>query len=160
MVYIMPKYNLQLATSQPDRMAAMMSLATATCEADVRTACSGEDGYDFLRHKFLRQTFVSVYVTADGQAFDGHADFAQGCFTEHQLFVKGILDSGPGGDRPFLAKIPQGPKSNRRLGRRPKARPKRSAALKRMLGDSGRPSEGAGSEPAGSEHKRAQDLAI
>lgn len=109
-VFIFPKYSLHLAEKRKDDMLVFLSLALATTKADVRGACANATTkiYDFKRHIFLRQTFVSVYVCTDGSCVDTHKHFIEGGgWTEHSLFVR-LLKQG----KAKVAKLPKGPKNS------------------------------------------------
>ena len=112
-------------------MQAALALALATQESDVHHACASKEtgSYDLNRHMYLRRSFVSVYLTAEKEAVDGHKHYVEAAgFSEHQLFVQAIMrndDAKP---------LPRGPKNSRPAEKkRPKQKAKRSEALKRML---------------------------
>ena len=69
--------------------------ALAKTDAEVHAACANKETktYDIYRHKFLRQTFVTIYVTHAKKVFDMHKHFVEGGgYTEHKLFVEGLND--------------------------------------------------------------------
>ena len=63
-------------------------------------------GYCVLRHLWLRQHFVGVYVAATKSVVDSHKDYIQNSgHTEHVLFVKCLLQ------KDGVAEIKAGPES-------------------------------------------------
>ena len=78
-VYVMPKYQLKFATERAGDMERALNLALAQTEDDVRRAASNKHTgtYDIFTHRYLRQTFVSVFFTADGYVLDEHKHFQE-----------------------------------------------------------------------------------
>ena len=95
-VYILPKYTLAFAATRPAETRASLLLATANDVWGVYSACAHIKTrcYDFRRHMYLRQSYVSAYATADGQVLAGHKHYMEaGGHSEHQLFIKGLRDN-------------------------------------------------------------------
>ena len=131
--YTLPKYKLHFATDRRADMVCAQQLALASTAGDVRSAAAHRTArvYDIARHMYLRQSFVSVFITEDGRAVDQHRHFVEGGGqSEHSVFVSGFAD----GAAFRLDPLALGPKNSR--PRQPKHEPRgtRSAALKRMLG--------------------------
>ncbi|CAK0846631.1 unnamed protein product [Prorocentrum cordatum] len=114
-------------------MAAAMQLALASSTDEVYEACKDpETGvYDFLRHMALRRSYVSVFAVDHQGAlllFDGHKHFvAEGGFTEHTEFVRGLLSDG------WLAPLKDEAKGGKKAPGRRRPAPKRSLELQAML---------------------------
>ena len=129
-VYVMPKYKLNWAWEHPGDMHSALLLAQAQTPKEVQTACASKEtgAYDVFRHTYLRQGFVTVYVTVEGRILDGHKHYIQaGGQSEHSVFVQGLLNKG------FLDQIKQGPKKSRPSKPHPKPKCKWSERLKNML---------------------------
>ena len=73
----MPKYHLHFATDKEHDMRSMLQLALASDVAGKTAAiiCPEAGLYTLKQHKYLRQNFVSVYVTDDNRALDMHKHF-------------------------------------------------------------------------------------
>ena len=86
--------------------------------------------YDIRRHRYLRQTFVTVWVCADGSVVDGHKHFVEAAgHSEHQLLVKALHFP-----KEFpLANICFGPKNSRPRKFKLIRRCRMSDALREML---------------------------
>ena len=132
LVYVLPKYKLEKAVECPSEMSACLKLSLAKSRADVEKACCHPRTccYDLQTHMSLRQSYTSVWVTKSGAVLEGHKDFVVGCgWTEHSLFVSGLIKKG------FFSSLPKGPLlSQPRKKVRGRGRGKRSQATKRMLG--------------------------
>ena len=131
--YTMAKYKPHLASTRREDMLCAQQLALATTADGVRAAAAHktERVYDIVRHIYLRQTFVSVFLLEGGQAVDQHRHFIEaGGQSEHSIFFAGLADPSVFNLQAFA----QGPRNSR--PHQPKHKPKatRSAALKRMLG--------------------------
>ena len=128
-LYAIPKYNLDFVASKPDDIAAALKLGLASSVPEVADACACPEtgAYDIFRHIYLRQSFTTVFVAADGQVVDEHRNFVEGGgHTEHALFIanlKGHKEQPPA----------TGPKSSQPHKAQPKGKPKRSERLKAML---------------------------
>ena len=86
-VYVLPKYSLRWAQTRSEDMRSMLRLGCAQTVGDVEAACSSEvtgtDGqkhfvYDFRKHRYLRQNFVTVWVCESEAVIDGHKHFVEG----------------------------------------------------------------------------------
>ena len=133
-VYVMPKYELTWSVYRAVDMEAALDLAVADDELQVRAACANKrtGTYDIFRHIYLRQNFVSIYVTGGDKAVDGHKHFVEGGgFSEHSLFISGLVDKEA---KDGLDPIAQGPKNSRPAAKRHPFKPKLSEALRSMLG--------------------------
>lgn len=129
-LYAMPKYHLRFAWERPRCMRAMQRLGMAETVEDVRAAAGHPKtgAYDVFYHKYLRENFVTVWGTADGQAVDGHKHFIEACGqSEHARFVMAHMKPG------WLHPVAQGPKNSRPQPPRPKAATKMSERTKAML---------------------------
>lgn len=93
-------------------------------------SCPSRKTYDLYRHIYLRQSFVTIWVTEEKRCIDCHRDFISGGgFTEPSLFVAGLLQ-----DKDFLSPICAGPVHFRaRKKPKRKAKPKRSERTRAML---------------------------
>ena len=92
-IYVMPKYCLEWATEKAGDMHAALLLGLAETKDDVRNACRDRDTklYNPQRHKWLRQNFVNIYVTAAGNVVETSTHAVKGAgFTEHILFIEGL----------------------------------------------------------------------
>ena len=131
--YVLPKFQLRFAEERPADMAACVRLALAETPLQVQEACfhPSTGTYDLMRHIYLRQSFVTVWVTEQKHCIDCHKDYMTfGGFTEHTLFVSGLVQ-----ERDFLSPICSGPLHSRaRRQPKRKAKPKRSERTKAMLG--------------------------
>ena len=110
LIYAFPKYHLEYAETKPHDVRSMLDLGLAKSQTEVHKACADSKIgiYDPSRHVYLRQTFVTVWVTADRTVFDGHKHFIEGAgYTEHAQFVERLLN------KKDLTEVPQGPKSSR-----------------------------------------------
>ena len=136
-----PKYTLELATKREESMQDALRLALAETRADVRAACANSktDTYNFKRHIFLRQSFVTVYVCPQGVdgkdkvCVDTHKHYIEGCgWTEHSVFVK-MLSTG----QDKVEKIPRGPLNSqlrKKQAQRKQPQPKTSQEFRTMMG--------------------------
>ena len=117
----MPKYHLHFATDKEDDMASMLQLALATDMAGKTAAiyCPKAKGYSLGQHKYLRQNFVTVYVTVDNRVIDTHKHFiiAAG-HSEHAWFIHRLQSPGK------LEPIAKGPKNSMPCVRKQKPQPK------------------------------------
>lgn len=116
--YVMGKHQLSYAKDKPRDMQACMQLALAETSADIQDACrSPKTGaYCLHRHAYLRQAFVTIYVTSQRHVLDTHKDYLTGAgWTEHTLFISALIQ-----DKAFLSPVCQGPSNSR-----PKKSPKK-----------------------------------
>ena len=96
-IYVMPKYCLEWATEKAGDMHAALLLGLAVTKADVENACRDRatNEYNPQRHKYLRQQFVHIYVTAGGDVVETSTHYVKGAgFTEHVLFIEGLQKKG------------------------------------------------------------------
>jgi hypothetical protein len=131
MVYVIPKYILRYASDRPEDMQACLQLALAETSEMVEAACASKEtgAYDIVRHMNLRRAFTVVYVTEKGDIVDTHKHFMVcGGHSEHQLFVSELQG------KTLTKPIPKGPLHSMPGKRRGHGKPKRSEALKQMLG--------------------------
>jgi hypothetical protein len=131
-VYVFPKYSLHLARTRPDDLRSMLQLGCAQNVEEVKAAYvnSKRGTYDIRRHRYLRQTYVTVWVCDDGSVVDGHKHFVEAAgHTEHQMLVKGLHFP-----KMFpLADIAFGPANSRPHKFKGKRRSRISDALRDML---------------------------
>lgn len=128
----MPKFCLRNALEKPEDMSASMGIALAESPEALHRACShsASGRYDLRRHMFLRQAYVTLYVTAE-KIIDGHNHYMQGGgHTEHTVFLSEVIHG-----KSFLAPIPKGTDTSSRKG---KKKLKQSDRTKKMLGAPGK----------------------
>jgi hypothetical protein len=116
--YVMGKHQLSYAKDKPRDMQACMQLALAETSADIQDACrSPKTGaYCLHRRAYLRQAFVTFYVTSQRHVLDTHKDYlTRAGWTEHTLFISALIQ-----DKAFLSPVCQGPSNSR-----PKKSPKK-----------------------------------
>ena len=117
----MGKYDLHFATDREHDMRSMLQLALASDVAGKTAAiiCPEAGWYTLKQHKYLRQNFVSVYVTDDNRALDMHKHFMEaGGHSEHAWFISRLQTPGK------LQRIAQGPKNSMPIVRKQKAKAK------------------------------------
>ena len=122
LVYIMPKYKLNLCEERPADLISALKLSLATTVQEVELACQNPTTgcYDIWRHMYLRQTFTAVFVSGGRGVFDQHRDFVLGGgYSEHSLFIWGLVDA-----EKSMSKLPRGPQHSQ-----PK-KPKQKACVK------------------------------
>ena len=73
----MPKFCLRNALEKPEDMSASIGIALAESPEALHRACShsASSRYDLRRHMFLRQAYVTLYVTAEKKIIDGHKHY-------------------------------------------------------------------------------------
>ena len=117
----MPKYHLHFATDKEDDMRSMLQLALATDMTGKTAAiiCPKAKTYTLEQHKYLRQNFVTVYVTEDNRVVDTHKHFIEAAgHSEHGWFIQRLQTPGK------LEPIAKGPKNSMPSARKQKAQPK------------------------------------
>lgn len=132
MCYILPKFQVRFAEERGADMVSCVRLDLADSPLKVQEACHhrSRKTYDLYRHIYLRQSFVTIWVTEEKRCINCHRDFISGGgFTEPSLFVAGLLQ-----DKDFLSPICAGPVFSRaRKKPKRKAKPKRSERTRAML---------------------------
>ena len=144
----MPKYQLRFAAERPRDMEVCLQLAVATSQDEVVAALGGHP-CSYGRHKYLRQTFTTVYVAICNQVCDARADFVKcACQSERAAFVQSLVNPALA-----IARPRSGPQS-RTIRRR--GVPKRSAKAKATIATRDR--EPSMEEACEAEPERAGDL--
>ena len=89
-LYVMPKYKLEYAWQRKEDMQAVLALAKAQNDQEIRDACKGKGGlYSIKRHMYLRKHFVTVFITDEKWVLDCHRHFVRGAgYSEHSEFIE------------------------------------------------------------------------
>lgn len=121
-IWVLPKYNMSLASGDRDAVCRCLELSLARSEAEVIAALGWDNVYSFSTHRFLRQSFTAVIHTTQHKVFNLHCDFVRSSGqSEHAFFVQGLVqcchmdrpwDRPAGGPRRAAAKAKAQPKRN------------------------------------------------